>query len=147
MFYGTTLVVHTMAERPFQPDSPILVANLASRMFRVTRMRYIFAFFRKREVAPMRKAGWACTSWRLRHAVRKRRIACGAGSAHSSWWPCCQSCTPHRPWTLFVQPCKHHGTAGMAASRCGTALRCVSHMCSCVRVCLRVILRRRSRRG
>ena len=38
------------------------------------------------------------------HAVRKRRIACGDSSAHSRWWPCCQSCTTHRPWTLFVQP-------------------------------------------
>ena len=51
MFYGTTLILHDMAERPFHPASGILLANLASRMFRVTRMRYIFAFFRKREVA------------------------------------------------------------------------------------------------
>ena len=51
MFYGTTLILHELTEKPFHPQSPILVANLASRMFRVTRMRYIFAFFRKREVA------------------------------------------------------------------------------------------------
>ena len=51
MFYGTTLILHELTERPFHPASGILLANLASRMFRVTRMRYIFAFFRKREVA------------------------------------------------------------------------------------------------
>ena len=50
MFYGTTLILHELTPRPFEPQSPILVANLASRMFRVTRMRYIFAFFRKREL-------------------------------------------------------------------------------------------------
>ncbi len=146
MFYGTTLILHELTPRPFEPQSPILVANLASRMFRVTRMRYIFAFFRKRELNFQLKATgptvtkffmvmtgyilWAgCLYYLLSELVIRFNIIDGDPTVEDVTWRDCPSCAQVKDigflyvfyWaanTLTSTGYVHHILASGWASKC-----------------------------